>query len=150
MCGEGHRAEKWVLVGDRAAALGRRRESTRQEVGGSQSHKDGGHLRLWRVGRTRGTGEPSSAETRRALSALMAPPHIASQKTQQEHARSGFSCGASILGFSPVRPFWTYHLQSSKVIKCATLSLYNQGHVLQKLQGSQAGAQLAPAEAGAE
>lgn len=41
------------------------------------------------------------------------------------------------LGFSPVRPFWTYHLQSAKVIKCATLSLYNRGHVLQKLQGSQ-------------
>lgn len=49
-----------------------------------------------------------------------------------------------------MRPFWIYHLQSSKVINCPALSLYNHGHVLQQLQVSQAGAQLAPAEAGAE
>lgn len=47
--GEGHRAGKWVLVGGRAAALGRRRESPpgRKWVGVRAIRM--GHLRLWRV-----------------------------------------------------------------------------------------------------
>ena len=60
--GTAHREEKWILVGGRAEALGRRRESTRQEERlrqgwvGVRAIRIGGHLRLWRVGRTGGQG----------------------------------------------------------------------------------------------
>lgn len=66
-------------------------------TGGSQSHKDGGAPETLESGQNWGTGEQSSAETYCVLSALMAPPHIASQETQQDNARSGFSRGASTL-----------------------------------------------------
>ena len=66
-------------------------------MGGSQSHKDWGAPETLESGQNWGTGEQSSAETYCVLSALMAPPHIASQETQQDNARSGFSRGASTL-----------------------------------------------------
>lgn len=66
-------------------------------VGGSQSHREGGAPETLESGQSQGTGEQSLAETYRAPSALTAPPHIASQKTQQEQARSGFSRRAGTL-----------------------------------------------------
>lgn len=86
------------------------------------------------------------AETYRALSARW-PLHTSPpQKTQQEHATQWILPWSQNLGFSPVRPL--LDLSPRAPIKCATLSLYNRGHVLQKLQGSQSTA--GPAEAGAE
>lgn len=86
--GRGTEKEERVHQAGRTAQAG---------MGGSQSHKDGGAPETLESGQNWGTGEQSSAETYCVLSALMAPPHIASQKTQQEHARSGFSSGSGTL-----------------------------------------------------
>ena len=86
--GRGTEKEERVHQAGRTAQAG---------MGGSQSHKDGVAPETLESGQNWGTGEQSSAETYCVLSALMAPPHIASQKTQQEHARSGFSSGAGTL-----------------------------------------------------
>lgn len=144
--GRGARAGKWVLVG----AGQRHWEGGESPPGrkwvGVRAIRMGGPETL-ESGQNSGTGSNHQLKPTVHCLPWMASPHIASQKTQQEHARVD-SPVEPVPWFQPSETVWTYHLQSAKVIKCATLSLYNRGHMLQKLQGSQEHSWL-PAEAGA-